>query len=266
MKHTLLIALLGATVTLATPTLSVADNGYKFKSGELHKHQLLLKKRRQQQAKKANNKQRFVAKKPAKPTRHVVKNKHGHKPKYVAKRHNQKTNTRHANVKKHSNVKHSSVKRSHNNKPSFSVSWSAGNSSVAYANHGLVNKKSYNKRHNVYRQQEVKRIYKRMHNQSNRIQNGIRNGQLVNREVRNLRQEQTQIKNTLSHYKRDGRVNKYERSRLNQLLDVARQNIQQKSNNHRTRYSQQQRHNNYNKYHNKGYNNDNNSITYTVQF
>ena len=34
MKHTLLIALLGATISLATPSLSFADNSYKFKSGE----------------------------------------------------------------------------------------------------------------------------------------------------------------------------------------------------------------------------------------
>ncbi len=252
MKQILLIALLGVTVTLATPSLSFADNGYRANGGSDYK----LDQQRQkahankQRRQHRNDHKKFVAK-PQKPhrvikqikrdlnkTRHhnkqFVKNKHGHNNKHGYNKHG------HNNHKKHGYNKNY-----HNNKPSFSISWNVGDSTVAYGNNGYNQNyntgynNGYNKSH---RKNRGKRIYSRIHNQANRIQHGINNGQLVKREVRKLRHEQRDIKQTLAHYKRDGRLNRYERNELNQLLDIASGNIHRKRNNRLTRYS---RHNNH---------------------
>lgn len=236
MNKILLISLLGATVTLATPSLSFADNGYKFKSGTLdhdhiykHKHQKSRATKKSHQSKKRhqtkNKHKNFVAKPPkqrqiATHTKRLVKNSHTHN--------NHKSDYRN---KPHNNRSHN------NNEPTFSISWNVGGSTITYGN-GDFNR-SYNKRN------QGKRIYKRIHRQANRIQQGVNNGQLVNREVRKLRREQRRIKQTLSHFKSDGRLNRKERSKMNQLLDVASNNIHRKSNNSRTRYAQ-----NYNNYNN----------------
>ena len=238
MKHTLLIALLGATVTLATPSLSFADNGYKFHSGVDHKHGKKHAHREHRQ--KRNNGQKFVPK-PPKPHRIVKKihrdihNKHRHN---KGQRHHNKNHY----VKKHHN-KHNYRR----NEPSFSISWNVGNSTIAYGNDNYAyghDKHRYNKHR--HHQQGLKRIYKRLHNQANRIHNGIDSGQLVRREVKKLRREQRHIKSTLAHYRSDGRLNRYERSKMNQLLDVASNNIHRKKNNRLTRYNKRHRSYNYN--------------------
>ena len=245
MKHTLLIALLGATITLATPTLSYADNSYKFKNGDLdqnysknqkqrNKHNRQKSQANKNRSQQRNDHKRFVAK-PPKPHR-VIKqikrdlNKIRHQDKRVSK------NDRGYNKQRNNNHNYRNNRSNHNNKPSFSISWNVGDSTISYGNdrnYSTYNK-SYNKGH---RRNHGKRIYGRIHNQSNRIQRGINNGQLVKREVRKLRREQRDIKQTLNHFKRDGRFNRHEASKLNQLLDIASNNIHRKSNNHLTRYT-----------------------------
>lgn len=264
MNKTILIALLGAAVTLATPTLSYADNGYKFQSKALDKnHQYKHKhghKHHHNKVKKNHNKKK---------NRQFVYNKHGYDRhgfnKYGFNRHgynkhgynksgynrygyNRHGYNRHGYNKKgynrHGYNKHKQHYSYHNTKPSFSISWNVGDSTVSYGNDHYAYNNGYNNHHKKHR---GKKIYKRLNNQANRIQNGINNGQLVHREVSKLRHEQRDIKNTLSYYKRDGHLNRYERNKLNQLLDVASQNIHRKSNNHRTRYSQRH-YNNHNYY------------------
>lgn len=225
MKQTLLIALLGATVTLATPSLSFADNGHKFKNGSLdHNHKYRNKDRRHYK----NDKKRVVAK-PAKTNRtnrHVTK-------KHVTKKHHV--------FKNHHN-------RKRDNKSSFSITFNSGGPVFTYGN--LPQNHGYQKPRRHVKPNHSALIYKRIHNQANRIQHGIRSGQLVNREVRRLQQEQGHIKHTMAQYKRDGRINRYESSKMNQLLDISSNNIYQKSNNHRTRYTQRRNNNGYNNYNN----------------
>ncbi|MEH6455332.1 MAG: hypothetical protein V7749_03360 [Cocleimonas sp.] len=256
MKHTLLIALLGATVTLATPTLSFAENGYKERGGsDNHLYQNRQKSdakrdRRHHKNKHKNDQKRFVAKPPK--THRIAKNNHNRKHGYNKHGFNKHGYNRHGYNKhgynKHGYNKHKQRHHSYHNKnkPSFSISWNVGDSTVSYGNDSYAYNQGYNN-HN-YQKPRGQRIYKRIHRQANRIQNGVNNGQLVRREAKRLRHEQRDIKQTMAHYKRDGHLNKHERSKLNHLLDVASNNIHRKSNNHRTRYSQQQRHNNNHNY------------------
>lgn len=269
MKQTLLIALLGATVSLAAPTLTYADSGYKFQSKALerdhkykhkhghkhhHHHKSKVKKNRH------NNKNRqFVYNKQGYDrhgynkhgyNRHGFNrsgyNRHGYN-KYGFNRHgyNRHGYNKHGYNKNGYNRHGYDRHRKHRN-DSFSITWNVGDSTISYGN----TQYGYNNQHKQYR---GKKIYKRLNNQANRIQNGINSGQLIHREVSKLRHEQRDIKNTLSYYKRDGHLNRYERNKLNQMLDVASQNIHRKSTNHRTRYTQYN-HNHYDNY------------TYHVQF
>ena len=248
MNKTLLIALLGATITLATPSLSFADNGYKFKSGSAERNHQHKHKHGTRHHHKNNNK-KFVAKPPkkrqvVKQTKRVVKNNHANNKNKRDYRKNQYTNQRNAQYNKQRNSQHNYKNNNRSGDPSFSITWNAGNSTVTYGNGSFNN--GYNNGHN--KRNTGKLIYGRLNTQASRIRNGINNGQLVNREVSRLRNEQRNIKQTMSHYKRDGHLNRYERSKLNQLLDVASNNIQRKSTNHRTRYAQN--HNHYNNYNN----------------
>ena len=280
MKHTLLIALLGATITLATPTLSFADNGYKFQSKALDRdHQYKHKHGHKHHHNKSNvkNDRRVNKNRSHNKNRQFVYNTHGYDRhgynKHGYNRHgfnrygfNKHGYNKHGYNKsgynrygynnkgynRHGYNKHKQHYSYHNNrkdKSSFSITWNVGDSTVSYGNDNYA----YNQGHN-YHKPRGKKIYKRLNNQANRIQNGINNGQLVHREVRKLRHEQRDIRQTLSHYKRDGHLNRYERNKLNQLLDVASHNIHRKTTNHRTRYTQR---------HNKHYNNNHN---YYVQF
>lgn len=274
MKHTLLIALLGATVTLATPTLSYADNGYKFQSKGLdrnhqykhkhgHKHHHNKVKKNKNRHNKNKNRQ-FVFDRNGYDRQGYNKhgynrhgynrqgfNKHGYnKHGYNRYGYNRHGYNRHG-FNKHGYNKHGYDKHRKHRNDSFSITWNVGNSTISYGNdHYGYNNGYKNNHHKKYR---GKKIYKRLNNQANRIQNGINNGKLVHREVKKLRHEQRDIKNTLSYYKRDGHLNRYERNKLNQMLDVASHNIQRKISNHRTRYTQQ---------HNKHYDH----YTYHVQF
>ena len=262
MKHALLIALLGATVTLATPTLSYADNGFKFQSKALdrdhqykhkhghkhHHHKAKVKNDRRVDKSRSHNKSsQFVYNSQGYDRNGYNKygyNRHGfnkqgfNKSGFNRQGYNKQGYNRHG-YNKHK--QHYSYQNSRTNKPSFSISWNLGNSTVSYGN---GHNQAYVNQPKKYR---GKRIHSRLNNQANRIQQGINKGQLVHREISKLRHEQRHIKNTLSHYKRDGHLNRYERNKLNQLLDVASQNIHRKSNNRKTRYAQK-RSNQYNKH------------------
>lgn len=248
MKKTLLIALLGATVTLATPTLSYADNGYKFQSKALDRdHRYKHKHGHKHNHNKSRVKSNHRHNKNKHKNRQFVFNKHGYNKhgynKYGFNRHgyNKHGYNRHGYNKhgynKHGYNRHGYTRHaySNNDNSSFSISWNIGDSTISYGND------HYNSGHN-YNKHRGKKIYKRINNQANRIQRGINNGQLVKREVRKLRHEQRHIKNTLAHYKHDGHLNRYERSKMNQLLDIASNNIHRKSNNRLTRYSRNYNH------------------------
>ena len=267
MKNTILITLLGTAVALATPSLSFADNVYQFKSGANHNSKLHKSKFEKSKFHKSNTQKshantkrikkntsrpRFVAQKPPK-TKKVVKhvkrnvnkthrvNKHVVKHNDYKKRHNNKRIVKQV----HKPKKHYNKKR-YDNKPKFSISWNVGGPTIAYGNDYYDHKHGYNYK-NEHRQNRAKRIYKRIHFQTNRIQNGINNGQLVKREVKKLRYEQNDIKQKLSYFKRDGYLNSHEYSKLNNLLDIASENIHYKNNNRLTRYSKPY---NYNHNHN----------------
>lgn len=201
MKNTLLITLLGTAVTLATPSVSFADHGHSFKNGtQKHNH----KNRSQWHNKSPRNK-------------HVINHNNHRKP----------VHTQNATVAKR------------NNNTTFSITWNTSGPIFTYSNVPQVqHNHHYQKPRRIVKQNHGALIYKRIHKQAKRIQQGIRNGQLVNREARRLQQEQHHIKQMMVQYKRDGRINRYERDKLNQLLNVASNNIYRKSNNHRTRYTQ----------------------------
>ena len=256
MKKTLLIALLGATVSLTVPSLSFADNGYKFQSEVLERNHRYKHKHNHRH----HHNQKPVIKDRSHNQQHIyVYNKHGYdRHGYNRHGYNKHGYNKHGYNKNGYNKhkQHYSHNNEYNNKPAFSISWNVGNSGVTYGNnshsynHTYYNNGRIANTNKHYQKNRGRKIYKRLNRQANRIQNGINNGQLVHREVRKLRREQRDIKQTLSHYKRDGHLNKYERSKLMKLLDIASNNIHRKSNNHKTRYSQQ---------HNNGH-------TYYVQF
>ena len=84
----------------------------------------------------------------------------------------------------------------------------------------------------------IQRIHKRQNNQARRINRGIDNGQLVRREVRTLRKEQRRISERLRHFQYDGRLNRHERNKINNMLDVASNHIRNKRHNRLTQRSQ----------------------------
>jgi hypothetical protein len=212
MKNSILIALLGLTVAVLTPSLSYADNGYRFGPNKEH-NKKYNKNVNQGHVKKHANKNKHVAR--AKPP----------KPHHNVKRH-------HNNIVKHHNNKHRKNYRRHEPKTSFSITF--GNTLP-----GLVYGNSYPERYvyNDYRVNKNKKIYRRLDNQARRIQKGIDKGQLVRSERRSLREEQDRINWKISKFKRDGRLDRRERSRLHQMLDVADNNIRDLRHNRLTRDS-----------------------------
>lgn len=235
MKNSLLIALLGLTVSVVTPSIATADDfkfgpnkSYKKDHNRGHKHNNRHTKKHVAKHHNHKHKHRVAKAKPPKLPHQIINSK------LDQIRHN-----------KHHRRHDRHVKRSHNNKrhhynsnPSFSITWSSNTPNVIYDNGYYDNGYYYNDapRH-------VTSIYDRQHRQERKIRKGVKKGQLVKREVRRLREEQRQIKHKLAHYKRDGRLNRHERARLHQMLDVAANNIRNKRNNGLTRWSKQRRHN-----------------------
>ena len=221
MKNPLLIALLGLTVSVVTPSIATADDfkfgpnkSYKNDQNRGHKHNNRHAKKHV--AKQHNRKHRVARAKPPKLPHQRLIAKHKNK---IHNRHN----------KRHDNKRH------HNkSKPSFSITWNSNTPDVTYGNgyYGYDNDSYYNDAPRY-----ANSIYDRQQRQQRKIRKGMDKGQLVKREVKRLRQEQRQIKHRLANYKRDGRLNRHERARLHQMLDVAANNIRNKRNNGLTRWS-----------------------------
>ena len=216
MKNSILIALLGLTVAVVTPSVSFADSDFKFGPGKGHN------KAQKHSYNKGHNKKRGQKYK----QRHVVK-KHHNKHHNKHKQHNRRHDVARFDAKKH----HNSKRHHYKSKPSFSITFSNDYPRVVYGN-DYYQDRVY-RDHNGYRSS----IYQRMDNQARRIRKGIKSGQLVRREVRRLRDEQSHIERKLVHFDSDGRLNRHERSRLNQMLDVASNQIRNKRHNHLTRDS-----------------------------
>ena len=66
---------------------------------------------------------------------------------------------------------------------------------------------------------------RRIERQANRIQQGVRSGELTRHEVRHLRDENHKIAHKLRRFIRDGRLDFSERRRMRRLLSVANDNI-----------------------------------------
>lgn len=215
MKNSILIALLGLTVAVVTPSVSYADSDFKFGPGKGHN------KAQKYSHNNGHNK------------------KHGHKQRHVVKKHHKKHHNKHKQHNRRHDVARFDAKKHHHSKrhhykskqPSFSITFSNDYPSIVYG-HDYYEDRVY-RDHNGYRSH----IYQRMDNQARRIRKGIKSGQLVRREVRKLRDEQYHIERKLVKYDRDGRLNRHERSRLNQMLDDASHHIRNKRHNHLTRDS-----------------------------
>ncbi|MEB8434508.1 hypothetical protein OO007_19880 [Cocleimonas sp. KMM 6892] len=240
MKNSLLIALLGLTVSVVTPSIAAADDfkfgpnkNYKNDQHRNHKHKRVKKDVAKHHNAKQKQIRRVTKVKPPKPPKlHQLPHK-----RIIAKldnksqkRHNKRYIDNRKHVKKH--VKPHNERR-HYNKPqsSFSITWSSNAPQIGYNN--VHRKGVYNKG-----ARQAFNIYERQKRQQSRIHQGRENGQLVKREVKQLRQEQRQIQHKIAYYKRDGRLNRHEKSRINHLQNVASNNIRNKMNNRLTRWSQ----------------------------
>ena len=214
MKNSILIALLGITVAVVTPSLSFADNEYRFGPNKDH-NKSYNKGHSKGHANKHMNKNRHVAKaKPPKPHH----------------------NRRHNAFTKFNNNKHYKNYGHHKPKTSFSITYGNNLPGLVYG-HELPQRHVYKDTHGYKNS-----IYQRQDNQARRIRKGIKKGQLVRREIRRLREEQRHIDSELAYFKRDGRLNRHERSKLHHMLDIADNNIRNKRHNQLTRYSKRDRH------------------------
>lgn len=227
MKNSLLIALLGLTVSVVTPSIATADD-FKFGPNKSYKND-------QHRNYKHNNKNAKKHASKHKQNQHVTKVKPPKLPhkRFIAKRDN-KIDNRHDKRynDKRRQVKNYDTKR-HYNKPksSFSITLNSHTPNIVY-------NRGYNKGH--YYNDAPRRaasIFERQDRQQRRIHKGRESGQLVRKEVKQLRHEQRQIQNKISHYKRDGRLNRHEQSRINRMQDAASNNIRNKRNNRLTRWS-----------------------------
>ena len=236
MKNSLLIALLGLTVSVVAPSIASADDfkfgpnkSYKNDQNRSSKHNNRdARKHATRQYNSKHNQDRRVTK--VKPPKHSqlphkrIISKLDNK---IHNRHNKRYDNDRRNVNNHVNKRHYNEPKS-----SFSISWNSNTPNVIY-DYGNDNGYYYNDAPRY-----ASNIYERQNRQQRRIHKGRESGQLVRREVKQLRQEQRQIQNKIGHYKRDGRLNRHEKSRINQMQDVASNNIRNKSNNRLTRWSQ----------------------------
>jgi hypothetical protein len=92
------------------------------------------------------------------------------------------------------------------------------------------------------------KIHQRLKNQARKIHKGIKKGQLVRWEAKQLRREQRHINNRLENYRYDGRLNRHERKKIHRMLDRAADNISNKRHNRVTKRSQHNRYENHNRH------------------
>lgn len=146
--------------------------------------------------------------------------------KHVAKHHPKK----HRYVKKHHNHGHSK------SNSTFSITWNGGGYPDFVYDNGYRNHRKWDKQKRF-----LNNVYDRQHKQRKRIRKGVNKGQLVHWEAKKLRREQRRITNKLDYFKRDGWVDRYERNRINELQDIASNNIRSKKHNAITRYNHPRR-------------------------
>lgn len=238
MKNSLLIALLGLTVSVVTPSIATADD-FKFgpnksykndhNRGQKHKNRHVKKHVAKQHNAKHKLKHRVAKVKPPKHKHQRNIRKFDNK---IHNRHNKRYDNNRRNVNNH-------VNKRHYNKPkrSFSITWNSNTPNVIY---DYSNDNGY---YNNDAPRYASNIYQRQKRQQRRIHQGKESGQLVRREVKQLRQEQRQIQHKIANYKRDGRLNRHEKARIHQMQDVASDNIRNKRHNRLTRWSNPRRNN-----------------------
>jgi len=88
-------------------------------------------------------------------------------------------------------------------------------------------------RHSDHRHHD--RIEKRLDRQHHRVERGIRSGQLTWREAKRLHRQQRRIAQMHRRFWHDGRLDRYERDRLQQKLDRASDRIYRLKHNDRYR-------------------------------
>lgn len=244
MKNSLLIALLGLTVSVVTPSIAAADD-FKFGPNKSYKNDQNRghnnRHAKKHVAKQHNQKRRVHKAKPPKLPHQRIIAKLDNK---IHNRHNRRHDNKRRQVNNYDNNhanNHRNKRRHNKSKPSFSITWNSNTPNVNYDNgyYGYNNDQYYNDTPRY-----ASSIYERQNRQQRRIHKGRKSGQLVRREVKRLRQEQRQIQHKIAHYKRDGRLNRHEKSRIHQMQDVASNNIRNKRNNRLTRWSKS-RGNNY---------------------
>lgn len=95
-------------------------------------------------------------------------------------------------------------------------------SSQAKKDHYSRDGHDYQKVNKSYFWQDIKQ---RLHNQSNRIDKGVKKGQLTHREVKKLRREQKHIAKQIKHFKKHNYLSSRDRHELINHLDYMQDKI-----------------------------------------
>lgn len=88
----------------------------------------------------------------------------------------------------------------------------------------------------VYEKTYKTNIWDRQKNQQRRINSGLKNGQLTQREARLSRLELHKIRDRIAHFKADGHFSHYERKQIQRMLDRSSDFIYKRKHNSVTRY------------------------------
>ena len=81
----------------------------------------------------------------------------------------------------------------------------------------------------------LRKVNQRQKNQTERIANGVKSGELTKKETKNLARQQKDIRKTKRAAKSDGKVTKKERAVIHSKQNAASRNIKRKKNNDRSR-------------------------------
>ena len=108
----------------------------------------------------------------------------------------------------------------------------------------------------------------RMDNQENRIEKGMRRGEITYREHDRLNNEQKMIRREIRRARRSSGIDRHERRRINKMLDRADSHIYEarhnRINNHNRRYDDRGKHRSYR--HHKNYNRPSVRTTFVFPF
>ena len=95
------------------------------------------------------------------------------------------------------------------------------------------------------------RFEQRIDRQQQRIEQGVRSGELTRKEAKRLRKQLRHIARLERRYTLDGHLDRYERKKLHNKLDVASNRIYRLK--HNDRYRKPKRHGHYYGYHDPGW-------------